>query len=529
MNWKKIILSGASALPCLALLSSAASAQGLQAIEVANGFASPVYICSPPGDTARQFVVEQTSGRIKIIKNGVVLSTPFIDLGSISAGGGERGVLGMAFHPDYFVGGATGEGKFYVDYTNNSGNTVVRQYSVGTNADVADAGTFVNIVTISQPFSNHNGGCIQFGPDGMLYVGTGDGGSGNDPGNRAQSGTSLLGKMLRFDVDIAAPFIPASNPFVGVAGFNDEIWSLGLRNPWRFSFDRVTGDMWIGDVGQNAREEIDFEPAGTGGLNYGWRCKEGLLCTGLSGCSCTSGTVSPVDTYVLGGGNCAVMGGYRYRGTLMPNFQGKYFYADYCSDRFWTIDFNGTSISNKVEHESDLAIPGAVSITSFGEDANGELYICDASGGQIYRIEEDCNGGASTYCVVTPNSAGSGATLAFNGSTSISSNNMQMVASGAPTNVPGLFFYGPGTANFPLDDGTLCVGGPIYRQQPPIFTDAQFGFAIKDVDLTNGPEGSGPSQILAGSTWYFQFWYRDVAAGGAGSNLSDALMVSFCP
>ncbi|MFT7486375.1 MAG: glucose/arabinose dehydrogenase [Candidatus Paceibacteria bacterium] len=526
MNWKKLLLLGASAL---SLVSVPASAQGINAVQIANGFTSPLYLCSPPGDTNRLFVVEQNSGQIKIIKNGVVLGTPFIDLGAIASSGGERGLLGLAFHPDYSVASATGEGKFYVNYTNNSGNTVVRQYSVTANPDIADAGTFANIFQVSQPFSNHNGGCIQFGADGMLYVGTGDGGSANDPGNRAQNTTNNLGKMLRFDVDLPAPYIPASNPFVGVAGTNDEIWAIGMRNPWRFSFDRLTGDMWIGDVGQGSREEVDFEAANSGGgLNYGWRCMEGTVCTGLSGCTCGSGTTDPVEEYSHGLG-CSITGGYRYRGTDMPNYFGKYFFADYCSDRVWTIDFDGTTASNRIEHEADLAIPGDVSITSFGEDANGEIYIVDAAGGQIYRIEEDCAGVATNYCSVSPNSAGSGATIVFGGTNSITANDMVMTVSNCPNNVPGIFFYGPGAVDLPLGDGRLCVGSPIYRQQPPVFTDSMFGFATKAVDFTNGPEGSGPSQILPGSTWFFQFWFRDVAAGGAGSNTSDALDVTFCP
>ncbi len=529
MNWTSLARLSAVALSSLSFLAPATQAQGLQGIEIASGFAAPVYLTSPPGDTARMFVLEQTSARIKIIKNGSVLATPFLDIGAIASGGGERGLLGMAFHPDYFTVGATGEGKFYVNYTNNSGDTVVRQYSVSANADVADAGTFVNILQLGQPFSNHNGGCIQFGPDGYLYVGTGDGGSANDPGNRAQNPLNNLGKMLRFDVDAAAPFIPASNPFVGDPTTNDEIWSLGQRNPWRFSFDRLTGDLWIGDVGQGAREEVSFEPAGSpGGLNYGWRCMEGTNCTGLSGCTCNSGLVLPVDEYTHASGNCSITGGYRYRGTSMPNYVGKYFYADYCSDRIWSIDFDGTNISNKVEHEADIALPGVVSITSFGEDANGELYIVDANGGQIYRLAEDCAPTIIDYCTGAPNSVGAGADLTFGGTAILSNNNMVLTASGCPAGNPGIFFYSKSANSAPLGDGTLCIGGSITRLQPADFTDI-LGIAFRNIDFTAPPMNSGSGQIVAGTSYFFQFWYRDPAFGGAGSNLTDAVEVIFCP
>jgi glucose/arabinose dehydrogenase len=528
MNWKSISLSSALALSCFSLLAAPVQAQSLDVVQIASGLSSPLYLCSPPGDTARMFVCEQNTGRIRIIKNGSVLATPFLDIGAISASGGERGLLGLAFHPNY-SGPGTGEGWFFVNFSSNNGSTVVRRYSVSSNPDVANAGSFADIVTIAQPFSNHNGGCIQFGPDGMLYVGTGDGGSANDPSNRAQDITNqLLGKMLRFDVDIAAPYIPPSNPFVGITG-DDQIWAYGLRNPWRFSFDRVTGDLWIGDVGQGSREEVDFTAAGSaGGQNYGWRCMEGTVCTGMSGCTCNSGLVLPVDEYGHGGGNCSITGGYRYRGSEMPDMVGRYFYADYCADNVWSFDFNGTSISNKVNHETDLAIPGSVSITSFGEDANGELYIVDASGGQIYKVVQECAGGSSNYCVAATNSNGTTAQMYGNGSYSVADNNFFVGAAGAVPSVFALFFYGPAAGNSPIGDGTLCIGGSLYRLQPPFQTDF-FGGGLRQIDFTSGPPSSGASQITGGSTWYFQMWYRDVSGGAAGFTTSDGLEVSFCP
>lgn len=532
MNWKSLALSSAVALATFAGSSTEAEAQNLEAVLIQSGLSSPLYMVSPPGDTARQFIVEQNSGQIKIRKNGAMLGTPFLNVGAISAGGGERGLLGLAFHPDYFVQGAAGEGLFCINYTNNSGNTVVRSYLADAmNPDVADAASFTTLLTVNQPFSNHNGGCIQFGPDKLLYIGMGDGGSANDPGNRAQNTTNLLGKILRLDPTIAAPFVPASNPFVTVTGTSDEIWSLGQRNPWRFSFDRQTGDMWIGDVGQGQREEISFEPAGTpGGLNYGWRCMEGTRCTGLSGCTCNAANlVLPVEEYTHGGGNCSITGGYRYRGTAMPSFVGRYFFADFCSDNIWSIKFDdmtGTA-SDLVNHKADIGLPGSVSIASFAEDADGELHIVDL-GGRIYRVQEECTGTSVAFCQPVNNSTGGPSSLSSTGSLSISDNNMALQSLGNPPTVSGLFFYGPGQVNLPLGDGIRCVGPNIFRQQPPIVTDV-FGIGIRSVDFTTGPESTGPSQILPGSTWYFQFWFRDVAAGGAGSNLSNGLAVTFCP
>jgi len=254
----------------LAFLGSGpiASAQvELDSVTVASGLSQPLLVTHAPGDTDRIFIVEQR-GTVRVVKNGTMLGTYFLDVQALNSSGGERGLLGMAFHPDY-----DNNGWVFVNYTNNGGSTVVARYTVSANPDVVNSNSAQIIMTISQPYSNHNGGDIRFGPDGYLYIGTGDGGSAGDPGNRAQNGNSLLGKMLRIDVDNGLPYtIPASNPFVGNPSVRDEIWALGLRNPWRFNFDSETGDMYIADVGQNQLEYIHVEDAGSpGGLNYGWR------------------------------------------------------------------------------------------------------------------------------------------------------------------------------------------------------------------------------------------------------------------
>jgi len=306
------------------LVAAPLGAQVLRTELVASGFSRPILLTAPPGDANRLFVVEQNSGQILIIKNGATLTTPFLDLGAKISSSGERGLLGLAFHPDYAT-----NGRFFVNFTKSGGDTRINEYAVSANPDVALKAKVAVIQDIPQPFSNHNGGCIAFGGDDMLYIGMGDGGSGNDPGNRAQDLSDRLGKMLRLDVNIPPPYVPADNPFVGQTGVREEIWAYGIRNPWRFSFDSLTGDLYIGDVGQNAWEEIDFQPASSaGGENYGWRCMEGFNCTGNSGCDCNGTTLTPpIHEYGHNLG-CSVTGGIVYRGPI-NSLSGTYFFGDY--------------------------------------------------------------------------------------------------------------------------------------------------------------------------------------------------------
>jgi len=515
---RKTFALGLAALFCTHALAPEASAQ-LESVQVATGLSSPVGVASVAGDPANRLFVIQQGGRIRIVENGSILSPDFLNLDPLTNGGGEAGLLGMAFHPDY-----DNNGLFYVSYTNLSGNSMLVQYSVSAgNPNVADPGSAVTIYgPVSQPYSNHNGGCIQFGPDGMLYYGLGDGGGAGDTGNRAQNINNQLGKMLRFDVDIAAPHIPASNPFVGVAGL-DEIWAYGLRNPWRFSFDRLTGDMWIGDVGQNAWEEIDFQPAAsTGGENYGWRMLEGSNCYNPNpGCS-SVGTVLPVYEYSLNGAPCAVTGGYVARGPLLPNYQGRYFFADYCAGQLKSIDPGSPAIATN--HASDVSISGPIS--SFGEDANGDILVVTMSG-RVYRLQEECSALISTYCTTSPNSVGPGAIISSTGSGSVSDNNFGIAVAGLPTGQPGIFFYGNLQTSAPFGQGTVCVAGTsgVVRIKPAL-TSSFLGTANKNLDFTLPPFDAGYGMITGGSTWNFQYWYRDP---GNGFNLSDALSVTFCP
>ncbi len=355
-------------------LTSLGFAQTIGLQSFATGFMSPVEITHPVNDT-RLFVVEQ-GGIIKIVNSdGTVNASPFLTLTSATiTSGGERGLLGLAFHPNYAT-----NGYFYVNYTNTAGNTVVARYTASsTDPNVANVSSATILLTVNQPFSNHNGGTIKFGPDGYLYIGMGDGGGAGDTGNRAQNINENLGKMLRIDVDSASPYgIPPTNPYVGIAG-NDEIWSIGMRNPWKFSFNRLNGDLWVADVGQSAAEEINkIASPLTPGLNFGWRCYEGNAVYDTSSGTCPSytATVAPVTQYSHSFGRCSITGGYFYTGTANPNFANNYFFADYCTGEIGMISTSGT-----ITWGYDA--PNV--ITTFGEDKEGELYV--AVGGTIYKI-----------------------------------------------------------------------------------------------------------------------------------------------
>jgi uncharacterized protein (TIGR03437 family) len=342
---------------------------------VAGGIDSPIAITHAGDGSGRLFVTEQR-GRIRILQGSQLLAAPFLDIRPRVSCCGEQGLLSAAFHPNFET-----NGFFYVNYTNTAGDTVVSRFSVSANLDSADPASEVILLTVGQPFSNHNGGQLQFGPDGYLYIAMGDGGSGGDPGNRAQSLGTLLGKILRIDVNFGNPYsIPAGNPFVNTAGARPEIWAYGLRNPWRFSFDRQTGDMFIGDVGQNAVEEIDFQPASSdGGENYGWRRLEGHQCFNPpAGCHDPSFT-PPILQYTHASGNCSVTGGYGYRGAQFPQLWGIYFYGDYCSGLLYAA--NDDSGAWRAENPRSTGF----SISTFGEDEAGELYVADY-GGVIYHI-----------------------------------------------------------------------------------------------------------------------------------------------
>ncbi len=340
---------------------------------VAEGFTAPVFLSAPDGD-GRQFVVER-NGRIRIIKNGALLPAPFLDIRSRVNFTGERGMLSMAFDPEYDV-----NGTFYVYYVDLLGDMVVERFSSTPGSDVAgvSAGT---VIAFTHRGENHHGGLIAFGPDGMLYVAPGDGGCCGDPQNNAQNSGTLLGKVLRIDVRTAPYVVPPDNPFVNRPGTRPEIWASGLRNPWRFSFDAPAGLIFIGDVGQDSREEINVSPTSAAGLNYGWRFMEGTACYNpTSNCNPAGQLTLPAHQYLHSEG-CSVTGGYVYRGAAIPELTGHYLYADYCQG--WLRSFRATTGGIASEHRSwaDISLPGTV---SFGRDGAGELYMI--AGTQVWRI-----------------------------------------------------------------------------------------------------------------------------------------------
>ena len=353
---------------------------------VASGLSNPVGVTSAPGDADRLFVIEQ-AGRVRIIENGTLLATPALDINPLVVGpnfsGDERGLLGIAFHPDF-----QSNGLLYLHYTGSVTGlglaSVISEYQMtGNTINPASARV---LMEVDQPFSNHNAGWIGFGPDDMLYIGMGDGGSGNDPGNRAQNLGTLLGKMLRIDPTPpegsgGAYTIPADNPFLGNPGALNEIWAYGLRNPYRNGFDSVTGDLWIGDVGQFTREEVNFQPASSaGGENYGWRCREGLFENpNFSGCTNSlPPVVDPIFDYARSGGNCSIIGGYVYNGCAIPELVGQYVYADYCV---------GTVFAFNPDTGARTTLVGlGFGVVGFGEDIDGELYVARISAGQIVKI-----------------------------------------------------------------------------------------------------------------------------------------------
>ncbi len=375
----------------------------IQLTNVTGGLSSPVAITHAGDGSGRLFVVEQ-AGRIQIVKNGVLQTGSFLDIQNQVLFNGEQGLLGLAFPPGY-----AGKGYFYVYYTNKDGDNEVARFHLTGSPDQADPGSEERILLLNHPsYSNHNGGQLAFGSDGYLYIGTGDGGGGGDPQHNAQNLGALLGKILRIDVEFSQPnpvagpykiyiplalanrgrppyLIPVSNPYANTPGARGEIWAFGARNPWRFSFDRQTSDLYIADVGQDQYEEVDFQPASSlGGENYGWNIMEGMHCYGASSCN-QAGLVLPVLEYAHGPGEsngCSITGGYVYRGPGNPGMQGFYFYGDYCSGRIWAgIRDGGTWQSHEL-------LDTAHSISTFGEDQDGNLYLADRGAGVIYQITQ---------------------------------------------------------------------------------------------------------------------------------------------
>jgi len=363
---------------CNGFLDQSKPPTGVPSLFLVGTFNNPVYVAAPPGDSARLFVVEQ-GGTIRVLHHDTTRTRPFLDISNRVLSGGERGLLSVAFHPQYAT-----NGRLYVYYTNLNGDIRIVRFNVSSDPDSADRATADTVLKIPHPVNaNHNGGQLQFGPDGMLYAGTGDGGGAGDTAGNAQNKHALLGKLLRLDVSGASSYtIPVDNPGQSDTSFAPEVWSYGLRNPWRFSFDRQTGDLYIADVGQDHWEEVDVAPTGVQlgrGANYGWNIMEGNHCYLSANCS-TTGLILPITEYIHAFGACSITGGYVYRGSALPDLVGNYFYADYCNGSVWSIRYPGSGPADW----TSILTPGS-SVSSFGEDARAELYIVQLTG-PVYGV-----------------------------------------------------------------------------------------------------------------------------------------------
>ncbi|QDV09409.1 Quinoprotein glucose dehydrogenase B precursor [Planctomycetes bacterium Poly30] len=475
-------------------------------------------------------------GRVHIVRDGVVDPVPFLDVSGLVTATGLAGLRATAFHPDYEQNGFV-----YLWYDAPGSATgldlvLARMTRDATDPDRVDPASLAEILRFPEDVRGHGGGTLTFGPDGMLWVGAGDGGIQHDPNCRAQDPASLLGKILRIDVDHGAPYsIPADNPFVGLPGHAPEVAQLGFRHPWKWSFDRLTGDLWIGDVGQEAREEVNFAAGGELGVNFGWPVMEGETCHvvgGSAGGSCAPGTSAcgdpsfrvPAFAYDHSLG-CSITGGYVYRGSAIPELVGHYVSTDFCTRRTWTTLRTASgfeTVERSVEIRPATAQP--ITASSFGEDGDGELLLVDHGSGSVFRMVRGCV--ATTTCLGEPNSLGQAGTLRFNGSTAYSENLVSISLGTLPPQTPALLFVGPETADVAVGGGRLCVGGSLLRLGVQFASGG--GAALFPLDLTAPPFAVGTGSVVGpGSTVTFQAWYRDGGAGG--SNFTSATTVTFCP
>jgi glucose/arabinose dehydrogenase len=489
---------------------------------IAGGLTRPLWAGAPAGD--ERLFIAQKGGLIRILANGQILATPFLSLlGKISTGD-EQGLLGVAFHPDYVH-----NGFFYVDYTDTTGDTVLSRFHVSADPNVADPASELVLLNQNQPFANHNGGDLHFGPnDGYLYVFFGDGGSANDPACRAQKLTNLLGKALRIDVDSGSPYaIPPTNPFFGQTGVRQEIFHYGLRNPWRNGFDRLTGDLYIGDVGQDTIEEIDVAPAGSAGLDFGWKLMEGTRCNQTSNCDtgtppCNDpGYVLPITELTHAGGSTAITGGYVYRGCQCPSEYGKYFFSDFGDHKIRSLEYDvatGT-VSNLTDRTADFEPGGGLlirNIASFGEDGFGELLVIDNAGNGLGEVFKMVPAGANAAVNAMRNGSGANRLCLTGASLPILGSNWEarVDTSGHPgATLTALFGYAaPGSGSFLGRNEILVDRASALRFQ---LVQASTG----STDVFRAPI---PCRVsLAGQTLYVQ-----AAILGGGLELCNALDVT---
>lgn len=503
-------------------------------VEPSAGLVQPVDIQSRPGDS--RFFVAERGGLIRIVDDGAPLPLPFADLSDLVATDGDTGLRAFAFAPDYPMSGQLFAWFDAANGTEGVDGVLVRLSVSAGNDDLVDAASAIEILRVPQDGRSHGGGHIGFDFEGRLLLGIGDGTPGGDPYCRAQDRTNLMGTMVRIDVSGDLPYtIPADNPFVGTPGVRPEILHFGLRHPWKWSIDPSTGDLWIADVGQGQREEVDYVPAGGAGLNFGWPAVEGTVCYDGEGCSnlppcIDSSYVAPVFEYEHGMG-CSVTGGYVAESMSVPELQGSFVFTDFCSHRIWSARATGNGSVNVIEHGVTIYPHGAnlVLPVTFGIDGEGELLVADYVDGEVYRVAP-----AESFvavCEGAPNVAGDGASLSTAGTTSLTKNDLVLSVGGAAPFTLGILFYGPESTQVPGGNGMRCVdagGLSVFRAGVRVANgNGSMSFGL---DLESEPFNAELGQVQAGSTWYFQTWYRDIGGPlGQDSNFSGALAARFRP
>ncbi|MEZ6018294.1 MAG: PQQ-dependent sugar dehydrogenase [Planctomycetota bacterium] len=506
--------------------------------DTSDGLVDPIS-CARRAGAPYLYLVER-GGQVRRLVGGQLDTTPILDVSTRLALTVSTGLRAIAFHPDYAT---NGELYLWYDAPSTSGAIVdivlARMTRSSAQTEAMDPASLTEVLREPQDNFGHACGSLDFGPDGYLYATLGDGGNPQDPTCNGQNPSNLMGCMLRLDVDQTGLYaVPPDNPFIGVPGYRPEICHLGFRHPWKWAFDRATGELWIADVGQANREEIDLVPPGVLGLNFGWKVMEGSTCFSTSNCSVTTPPCfDPAYTlplYEYGHGvDCSITGGLVYRGTSIPDLVGVYLFSDFCSGRTWSLSRDLSGTVTVVERTSELtqAVGGEVltAPVSFGEDGSGELYIIDYADKELFRIvrREDI----VPFCISAPNASGVGARLIPTGTSSIAANDLILSARGLNPNAPALLYYGGAPTQIAQGNGFQCVtsgGRGIYRLAPS--AAGTQGALSQPLDLTQPPLGAGPGMAVAGSTWVFQCWYRDVNGPlGQTSNYSDALSIRFRP
>jgi glucose/arabinose dehydrogenase len=509
---------------------------------VVDGLNRPVYAASPVDDFERLFVLEHKSGLVRIVKDGAILPTPFLDLSAKLAINWQQGAFSIAFHPDYAA-----NGYCYVYYSDVNEDSVLERYTVSAgDPNVADPASALIVMAVLQPDDIHNGGMASFGPDGYLYWALGDGGPQFDPNCMGQTTASPLGKLLRLDVDGGTPYaVPPTNPFAGAPGYFEEIWAMGLRNPWRFSWDRLTGELFISDVGQNTMEEVSVEPTGfLGGANYGWSMEEGTSCHTTNSCPPAvppcgdSSYTPPAHAYAQVGLRCSIIGGYVYRGCAVPQLYGRYLFADWCSGEFLSFRYQNGLAVDFLDHTVELG-PRVARPVSFAEDAAGELFVMDHFDGQLFRLASE---GGTAYCTAKTSSIGCTPTIASTGSATLATeDDLLVTAAGINGQSKGVLLFGTrvnptpatssgsfGTFGSSLGGTQFCVLAPgVVGRKSSGGTagacDGSYLFRLTHSFLAKS--GLGPCEPL-----YLQWYFEDPThPDGTGTGHTGALELLMGP